>query len=201
MEKKGSKENPDRAAKGSWREFGLFFKHAHLSWGWIIVTALSTMVYYFTVTKLPGSTAALFSGNLTKSAITDLIINYSSLMVMIVVLGIISLIAESRSVRSVRRAIWTRMMGIQEDYYDEHSASELLSAVTSDTEITVAQLVQVITTVPGLIMYLSTALPMINSFSPKLLWSVQILIPFYFIFSWDAGSIRSAAVSSFALAD
>lgn len=183
MTKDTGSKRPDSGAGDKWREFGAFFKYAHLSWGWIIAAGFVTVVYYLTVTKLPGSTAALFSGNFSQKAITDVIINYSSLMVMLLLVGVVSLLAEARSVRSVRRAVWTRMMGIRSDYYDEHSASGLLSAVTSDAEITVKQLVQVITTAPGLIMYLSQALPQINSFSPRLLWSVLVLIPFYIIYA------------------
>lgn len=187
MKKDTGRKHPKRSSIGDWKEFGAFFKYAHLSWGWIIAAAAVTIVYYLTVTKLPGSTAALFSGNLTQNAITDLIINYTSLMVMVLLVGAVSLIAEARSVRSVRRTVWTRMMGIRSDYYDEHNATGLLSAVTSDTEITIKQLVQVITTAPGLIMYLSQALPQINSFSPSLLWSVLILIPFYILYATFIG--------------
>lgn len=187
MKKVNSKYSSDGVFKGNGKEFGIFLKYAHLSWGWIAFAALVTVGYYLTVTRLPGSTAALFSGNFSDSAITGLIVNFSSLMVMMMLVGIASLIAESRSVRSVRRAVWIRMMGIRADYYDGHSAAELLSAVTSDTEMTVKQLIQVITTAPGLIMYLTQALPLINGFSPKLLWAVLILIPFYIIYAFFMG--------------
>ena len=42
---------------GSWRNFGAFLRHAKLSWGWIAASLVLTMVYYVTVSKLPGSTA------------------------------------------------------------------------------------------------------------------------------------------------
>lgn len=79
------------------------------------------------------------------------------------------------------------MMGIQAAYYDKHPAGELLSAVTSDTEIAVSRFVNVVITVPGICFYLTQALPQINSFSPKLMWAILILIPFYIIYSLVVG--------------
>lgn len=146
-----------------------------------------TMVYYTTVTKLPGSTAALFSGQFTTKAITDVVINYATTMIFLIIVGVISLVAEAKSVLSVRKAVWSGMMGIQSRFYDEHSANQLLSAVTSDTEVTISLLMQMFVTVPGIITYLIQAIPQIGGFSPKLLWAVVIPIPFYVIYAFFMG--------------
>ena len=180
--KKDNRSRKSEKNTGQWRQFGAFFKCAHLSWGWIILSMIITMVYYTTVSKLPGSTAALFSGKFTTKAITDVVVNYATTMTFLVIVGVVSLIAEAKSVLSVRKAVWSRMMGIQSKFYDEHSANQLLSAVTSDTEVTVALLMQMLVTVPGLITYLLTAIPQIGGFSPKLLWAVVIPIPLYIIY-------------------
>jgi len=167
----------------SWKQFGAFFRHAHLSWGWIALSMLVNILYYAFVTRLPGSTAALFAGKFTTKAIMGVVINYSSTLGLLVLVSGASLIAESKSVRSVRKAVWTRMMGIQTSYYDQHNANQLLSTITSDTATTVGALLQMLVTVPGLFMYLSMALPQINSFSPKLLWAVLVLIPVYIVYA------------------
>ncbi|MCF0137401.1 MAG: ABC transporter ATP-binding protein [Oscillospiraceae bacterium] len=187
MKKDPVNNKPDSASTGSWREFFYFIKNAGMSWGWIVITIIVTMVYYLTCTRLPGSTAALFSGTLTRNAIMDVVINYSSLLVAMALVSTVSLIAEARTVRSVRRIMWKRMMCIRSDYYDEHNAGELLSAVTIDTQTSVTMLIQLIVTTPGLILYLSRALPLINGFSPKLMWSVLILIPFYILYAFLMG--------------
>lgn len=172
---------------GSWKPFIAFLKHGRLSWGWLITTVIANMVYYALVSKLPGSTAALFAGKFTHSAIMGVVINYSSTLGLLVIVTLSMLIAEARTVRSVRTAMWKRMMGIQAHYYDEHHANELLSAITSDTANTVSSLLNLLVTIPGICTYLATALPQINSFSPKLLWSVLVLIPVYIGYSFLMG--------------
>lgn len=185
--KKDDRSRKSEKNTRQWNQFGAFFKCAHLSWGWIILSMVITMVYYTTVSKLPGSTAALFSGKFTTKAITDVVINYGTTMVFLVIVGVVSLVAEAKSVLSVRKAVWSRMMGIQSKYYDEHSANQLLSAVTSDTEVTVSLMMQMLVTVPGLITYLLTAIPQIGGFSLKLLWAVVIPIPLYIIYAFFMG--------------
>ena len=75
------------------------------------------------------------------------------------------------------------MMGIEGKYYDEHSASHLLSTVTSDTENTVSALLNTVVTIPGLITYLLSAIPLLNAYNPKLMAVVFILIPIYIAYS------------------
>lgn len=182
MRKDNRSRKPEKTT-GQWSQLGAFFKCAHLSWGWIILSMVITMVYYNTVTKLPGSTAALMAGKFTTKAITDVVVNYATTMLCLLIVGVVALVAEAKSVLSVRKAVWSRMMGIQSKYYDEHSPGQLLSAVTSDTEVTVALLMQMFTTIPGIITYLVSALPQIGGFSPKLLWAVVIPIPVYIIYA------------------
>lgn len=118
--------------RGSWRQFWHFLTHARLSWGWILLALGVTVAYYAVVAKLPGSTVALYTGNFSTGAIMGVVVNYTSMLVLQVVISVTMLLAEARSVRSVRRAIWARMMGIESRYYDQNNPSELLSAVTSD---------------------------------------------------------------------
>ena len=175
-----------RSATGQssdWKAFGAFFRHAKLSWGWIILSLVINIAYYSVLAYLPGSTAALFSGNLTNEAFMDAIINYTSLFVLQAIVSLAMLVAAAKSVRSVRSAVWKRMMGIEGRYYDDHSASHLLSAVTSDTENTVSALLNTIVTIPGLLSYLIAAIPQLRSYNPKLMTVVFILIPIYVLYS------------------
>ena len=166
-----------------WRQFWQFLTHAKLSWGWIFLTLVVTIAYYSVVSKLPGSTAGLFSGNFSNAAIMGVVINYSSLLGLKVLVSVLMLLAEARSVRSVRQMIWKRMMDIENSYYDKNSASGLLSAVTSDTENTLSSFISMVVTIPGLLTYLAQALPQINAYSPKLMFSVFVLIPVYILYA------------------
>lgn len=183
MKQDGRAEKRESTSNDTWKQFFDFFRYGHLSWGWIIAAMILNMAYYLMVTKLPGSTAALFAGKFTKGAIMGVVTNYLLTLLLLIVVSIGSLLAQAKSVRSVRKAVWTRMMGIESKYYDQNGANYLLSAVTSDTEITVSTLMNAFITLPGLVMYLSQALPIINSFSPKLLWAILILIPVYIVYA------------------
>lgn len=176
-------ENKKEEQKSSWKQFGIFLKRSSLSWGWIILSLLATVFYYAVVSRLPGSTAALFSGDFSNSAIRGVVVNYTSMLALQVMVSLFSLIATARSVRSVRETVWKRMMGIENRYYDDNSASSLLSAVTSDTEATVSSLLNVIVLIPGLLTYLLTALPQINSYSPKLMAVLFVLVPVYILYA------------------
>ena len=180
---KAKNSRSDTQQSGSWKAFGAFFRHAKLSWGWIILSLVINIAYYSVLAYLPGSTAALLGGNLTGEAFWAAIINYSSLCILQAIVTLTMLIAASKSVRSVRSAVWKRMMGIEGKYYDEHSASHLLSTVTSDTENTVSALLNTVVTIPGLITYLLSAIPLLNEYNPKLMAVVFILIPIYIAYS------------------
>ena len=168
---------------GSWRNFGAFVRHAKLSWGWIAASLVLTMVYYITVSKLPGSTAELFTGKLSSGALMNAILAYVSLLAAQVVVSVSDLIAEAKSVRSSRKAVWKRMMGIKNSYYDEKNANTMLSAVTSDTQQTVSSLLQLIILIPGLLTYLYQAVTQISGYNPKLLLAIVVLIPIYIVYS------------------
>lgn len=183
MMKESRKGKGESGFDGTWKQFLAFFKHSHLSWGWIVLSMALNMTYYLTISKIPGSTAALFAGKFTTKAIMDAVMNYSLTLLLLVVTNVGSIVAQAKSVRSVRKAVWTRMMGIRTSFYDKYDSSKLLSAVTSDTETAVATLMTVLVTIPGLIFYLMQALPIINDFSPKLLWAILVLIPFYILYA------------------
>ncbi len=187
MEKNKESKKGGREQRGSWKAFAAFFRHAKLSWGWIILSLVVNIAYYSVVSHLPGSTAALFAGNFSREAFIIAVVNYTSLCVLQALVSLIMLIATSKSVRSVRCAVWQRMMGIEGKYYDSNSASSLLSAVTSDTENTVASLLSTIVLIPGLLTYLATSIPLLSSYSPKLLAVVFVLIPIYILYSFFMG--------------
>lgn len=106
MEKTKAPKRGNIEQGGSWKAFAAFFRHAKLSWGWIILSLAVNVAYYSVVAHLPGSTAALFAGNFSREAFSAAVVNYSSLCVLQALVSLTMLIAASTSVRSVRSAVW-----------------------------------------------------------------------------------------------
>lgn len=50
-----------------------------------------SVAYYYVVTKIPGSTAALYSGEFTTAAIMGLVINYAGTLVLLLAVSITQL--------------------------------------------------------------------------------------------------------------
>ena len=164
-----------------------------------MLSLVISVAYYYVVTKIPGSTAALYSGEFTTAAIMGLVINYAGTLVLSLAVSITQLFAQARSVRSVRNSVWKRMMGIQSSYYNENEPERLLSAVTSDAENTVSSLITVIVTVPSLLMYLSMCLAQVSMYSGKLLAVLFVLVPVYILYGvfmgrWQYKTGRSIQV-------
>lgn len=184
---------------GDWKQFRRFFRQVKLSWGFIILTLVFSIVYYAAVSFIPGNTAALYAGEFTTAAIMGVVINYSLTLVLSLASSILQLFAEGRSVRSARNSVWKRMMNIKASYYDGHRPNELLSAVTSDTEITVSTLITVIISIPSSLFYLLMCLMQVSAYSTKLLAVVFFLIPVYILYGivmgrWQYRTGRSIQV-------
>ena len=194
---KPKKPKADRG--GDWREFWGFFRKVKLSWLWIILSLVISIIYYAAVSMVPGSTAALYSGDFSTAAIMGLVINYACTLVLSLAVSISQLIAQAKSTRSLRNSVWKRMMGIQSRYYDQHTPDRLLSAVTSDAENTVSSLITVIVMVPSLVMYLIMCLAQVSMYSPKLLAVLFVLVPVYLLYGifmgrWQYKTGRSIQV-------
>lgn len=197
MRKSEKKQKADRG--GDWHQFWDFFRKVKLSWPWILLSLVISIAYYYVVTKIPGSTAALYSGEFTTAAIMGLVINYAGTLALSLAVSITQLFAQARSVRSVRNSVWKRMMGIQSSYYNENEPERLLSAVTSDAENTVTSLITVIVSVPSLIMYLYMCLAQVSAYSGKLLAVLFVLVPVYILYGvfmgrWQYKTGRSIQV-------
>lgn len=187
MREESGMKKSDRKRGGDWRQFLGFFKKVKLSWRWILLALAVSIAYYAAVSFVPGSTAALYAGDFGMAAIMGLVLNYVCTLVLSLVTSISRLIAESKSVRSVRNSVWKRMIGVKAEYYDEHDPGRLLSAVTSDAETTVTSLIAVIIMIPSLIMYLVMCLAQISMYNRKLLAVLFVLVPAYIAYGFFMG--------------
>lgn len=185
-------ENKNSSARkmergGSWKIFGSFFHRVKLSWGFIILALIVSIVYYGAVSFVPGSTAALYAGDFSMAAIMGLVVNYVCTLVLSLASSVSQLFASARSVRSARNSVWKRMIGIRTDYYNENDPGKLLSAVTSDTEAAVSLLTTVIISVPSMILYLLMCLAQVSMYNKKLLAVLFVLIPVYILYAFFMG--------------
>ena len=177
-------QRPEKTVdRANWKQFGRFFRKAKLSWGWICLALVITIGYYIVVSRLPGSTAGVLKGDFSSQALKSALINYACFIVLRVLVEASLLIAKAKSVRSVRNSAWERMMGIETSYYDKHSASNLLSTITADAETAVGSLSEMIVTIPGLFVYLYSAITEINQYHPKLVAVVFVMVPIYVIYA------------------
>lgn len=121
-----------------------------------------------------------FLGFLRKA---KLVVNYLCMLVLSLAVSVSQLFANARSVRSVRNSVWKRMMGVEEGYYGENTPTRLLSAVTSDAEVTVTSLITVIISVPSLILYFVMCMGQLSAYNGKLLAVLFILVPVYILYA------------------
>ena len=177
----GEKQRKPKA--GGWRQFGGFIRRVKLSWGWIAVTLAVSIAYYKVITLIPGSTAALYSGDFSMAAIMGLVVNNLAMLALSVVTAAAQLIANARSVRSARNAVWRRMMNVETGYFGENDPGRLLSAVTSDAEAAVGTLVTIVISVPAQLMFLAMSLGQLSFYNKKLLAVLFVVVPLYILYA------------------
>ena len=177
----GEKQRKPKA--GGWRQFGGFIRRVKLSWGWIAVTLAGSIAYYKVTTLIPGSTAALYSGDFSMAAIMGLVVNNLAMLALSVVTAAAQLIANARSVRSARNAVWRRMMNVETGYFGENDPGRLLSAVTSDAEAAVGTLVTIVISVPAQLMFLAMSLGQLSFYNKKLLAVLFVVVPLYILYA------------------
>lgn len=172
-----------QAPKSDWKQFFRFLRQAHLDWPLIILAMVITIVYYEIVVYIPGSTAALMSGDFSSSAIMSVVTLYLGQTGLSLVVGIIDLYATARSVRRAQEIIWKRMMGVETAFYAENTPESLLSAVTSDTQSAVEGIVLLASgTIPSFY-YMLRSFRTVSGYNPKLLLSLLVMVPVYLIYA------------------
>lgn len=168
--------------KSDWRAFFGFFKRVRLSWPLIILNIAITIGNMFLAMQIQMRTAALFSGDLSggavRSAVTAVLVQF----LISAVSNIINVLAVARSVRSIRNAVWSRMMGVTNDFCQVNGADSLLSAITADSTALVSQLMGLFMTASSTV-YVVFALRTISGFNPKLGISVYVMIPIYILYA------------------
>lgn len=168
--------------KGDWKAFFKLMPRIKLPWFLILIGFLVSIGQSEVMARVPVSTAALFSGEFSGTALASAVAyNVLNFMLMIIATVITTCVA-SMAVLRAQKILWSRMLCIDMPYYDTHDPSNLLSTITNDTETAVNAIVtQLISLIPSLY-YVFRMLSTLNNYDIRLLISVLILIPLNVIF-------------------
>lgn len=168
--------------KGNWKAFFKLMPRIKLPWFLILIGFLVSIGQSEVMARVPVSTAALFSGEFSKTALVSaLAYNILNFMLMIITTFITTYVS-MQAILKAQKILWSRMLCIDMSYYDMHDASDMLSTITNDTETAVNAIVaQLISLIPSLY-YVFRILSTLNNYDIRLLISVLILIPLNVIF-------------------
>lgn len=183
----GKSSNLKEERKGDWRAFFTFFSKIKLSWPLIIICLVISLCYNEVVVRLPGSTAAILSGDFSTSALVQLFISYGSMLALTVIITVLQLYAKARSLKSARNSLWPSMIGIQAKYYNEHDPAYLISAITNDAEMAINNMVMMIVQTIPAIYFVARSLLVVRGYSIKLMLSLFIMIPVYIAYAIIVG--------------
>lgn len=147
-----------------WRSLFRTIKNLHLPWIWVALGLFLNLGLSHLLLKLPDTTADLMSGELTGSALWNAVLYY-------IILGLLSMIsvagqaqAQSYSVKCARESVWKKMLRLKMSFYDTDNPSDLMSAITNDTNSAVTDVVNVIIYLIPNIYYVVMALLKINQY-------------------------------------
>lgn len=163
--------------KGNWKAFFRLIPYIRLPWLLIAIAFVVDMTYSEVMARVPVSTAALFAGEFTGSALAEAVIynvlNYGLMFGSLILMGWVS----SLAVKRAQQTMWSRMLRLDMAYYDTHDPSDLMSTLTNDVETAVKSLIsQLVSLIPS-IYYLVKVSLTLKSYDWRLLLSVLILIP------------------------
>lgn len=170
-------------AKPKWKQFFQFIRQAKLCWPLILLALLVNLFYSDIVVLIPNATGALMGGDFSTAALMAVVKTAALSLLLSIATSIISLYAESISLRSLRSVIWKRMMRVETSFYEDNGADQLLSAVTSDAKAAVTNIVFFATATIPTVYRLVKSLKMVSGYSFKLMLAALIVAPVYVVYA------------------
>ncbi len=172
---------------GSWRVLFRTIGRLKISWVWVVIALGLNLVLNNLLLKLPSTTADLMSGQLTGAALTKAILFYVAygLLSFVMVAGQVQ--AQSYGVRRARQSIWQKMLGLRMEFFDRNDPSDLMSAITSDTESAVRNFINILIYLIPDVYYVVMALRRINEYHWVLAVSCFAMLPLKFIYALIMG--------------
>ncbi len=168
---------------GGWGTFFRFVKQIKLDWWLILLSLVITIVYYEVVTMIPEASAKLLSGDFSTAAIVGCIGVYLVQLALNVVISLVDTFATARSTRSARKVIWNRMMGVKTEFYRDNTPETLLSAVTSDTQAAVSNIVYLASNTIPMVFYMFRSFSVVSGYNMKLLLTLLVMVPINILYA------------------
>lgn len=181
------KQKKNSPGAGNWKGFFRLLGQIDLPWLMIAIAFVVELGYNRVLLSLPTTTAALMSGSLEDSALRDTVIYYITYGVVVTLeMGLLGIVARL-AVRNARIKIWGGMTRVKADYYDSHTPTALISAVTNDLENSVRTLTNLLISVLPTIYYLVAAILTIGKYDILLVVSVLIPLPLRYLYTLFVG--------------
>ncbi len=163
--------------KTDWKQFFRFIRQIKLDWVLILIAMVVTCVYYEVVAHIPQATAQLLAGDFTTAAIVSCVGVYLLQLALNVVTSLLNTFASARSTRNARKVIWSKMMGVQTEFYRDNTPEQLLSAITSDTKMAVDSIVLFATGTIPTVYYMFRTFSIVGGYHWKLLMTLLVMVP------------------------
>ncbi len=173
--------------RDDWGALFRTIKKLKLPWIWIIVGLALNLILNNLLLKLPDTTADLLSGQLSSQALMGAILYYVGTCVMsfLAIAGQVQ--AQTYSVRKSRERIWEKMLSMRMEYFDTNDPTDMMSAITNDTNSALTDLVNVMVYLIPDIYYVVMAMRRISEYHWMLAASCFVLFPIKYIYAWLMG--------------
>lgn len=183
-----AKRAKEKHLGSSWKALFKTILDLKLPWLWIGLSLVINLTETTLLLKLPVTTSELLGGNITGAALAEAILYYA----LTGIIGVLSVMAmtqaQSYSVCCARKNIWKKMLGMKMDYFDRNDPSELMSAITSDSNAT-SNLANIIVNLIPAIYYVVGAMLTIGEYHWLLAASCFALFPLKYIYSLIMGRV------------
>ena len=173
--------------RDDWGALFRTIKKLKLPWIWIIVGLALNLILNNLLLKLPDTTADLLSGQLSSQALMGAILYYVGTCVMsfLAIAGQVQ--AQTYSVRKSRERIWEKMLSMRMEYFDTNDPTDMMSAITNDTNSALTDFVNVIVYLIPDIYYVVMAMRRISEYHWMLAVSCFVLFPVKYVYAWLMG--------------
>jgi len=170
-------EEQRNAVKTDWKQFFRFIRQIKLDWTLILITLVVACVYYEVVASIPAATANLLAGDFSTAAVVNCVLIFLGQLVLNVVVSLLNTFATARSNRSARKVIWNKMMGVKTEFYRDNTPEQLLSAVTSDIQQAVDNIVRFASGTLPMVYYMIRTFNIVGGYHWKLLMTLLVMVP------------------------
>ena len=176
------KKQTNKKVTGYMGQLLIVLRGTNFPWHWAAIMFVVNMFANSMLLKLPVLTAALLGGDLSGKALRDNILYYVYFAVVACTQSALVAVSRSTTTRNARNSVWSRMMNIRVDYYDENDPAVLMSAVTNDLSLAMPALLELMASVVPNIWYVVRAQAEISEYNKFLGLTVLVFLPIKYIY-------------------